>query len=122
MQVEEGPLQYQVPASVPIAPKAVLPEPSGRPDHSRTILAIVATVAGSVTVAWLAFLIWLASKGVSLLLGEPDAAAFVRDGSLGKLQDHACALRNVNCERGYYSTAARKAACPIMIRLALAST
>lgn len=48
-------------------PSAVLPEPSDPPSFSRTTLAIIATVAGSVTLAWLAFLVWLTLKGVSLL-------------------------------------------------------
>jgi hypothetical protein len=42
-------------------------ELSDPPGSSRTTLAIVATVAGSITFAWLTFLIWLAFKGVSLL-------------------------------------------------------
>ena len=45
---------------------AVLPEPSDLPNFSRTTLAIIATVAGSVTLAWLGFLVWLAFKSISL--------------------------------------------------------
>ena len=45
----------------------MLPEPWEAPSFSRTTLAIIATVAGSVTLAWLAFLVWLAFKGISLL-------------------------------------------------------
>jgi hypothetical protein len=48
-------------------PRAVLSELSHPPSFSRTTLAITATVAGSVTLAWLAFLIWLTLKGASLL-------------------------------------------------------
>jgi hypothetical protein len=47
--------------------KPVLREPSDPPSASRMALAIVAMIAGLVTLAWSAFLVWLALKGMSLL-------------------------------------------------------
>jgi hypothetical protein len=49
-----------------ISKPTVLPEPSDPASFSRTTLAIVATFAASVTLAWLTFLVWLAYKGISL--------------------------------------------------------
>jgi hypothetical protein len=47
--------------------KPALREPSDPPSASRMALAIVATLGGLVTLAWFAFLVWLALKGMSLL-------------------------------------------------------
>jgi hypothetical protein len=46
---------------------AKLPERSDPLSTSRITLAIIATFAAAVTLAWLAFLVWLALKGISLL-------------------------------------------------------
>jgi hypothetical protein len=49
-----------------ISKATALPQPSDPPSSSRTMLALVATVAGSITLAWFAFLVWLALKASRL--------------------------------------------------------
>jgi hypothetical protein len=46
---------------------SALPEALDQRSPPRMTLAIVATCAGSVTLAWLAFMVWLIFRGVSLL-------------------------------------------------------
>ena len=48
-------------------PSAIVSEPSDPVSSSRTMLVVIATFAGSVTLAWLTLLVWLAFKGISLL-------------------------------------------------------
>jgi hypothetical protein len=44
-----------------------LPESGRSPDISRLTLVVVITFGSAITLAWLAFLIWLILKAVSLL-------------------------------------------------------
>jgi hypothetical protein len=49
-------------------PKVTGPrETSDLPSSSRVLTLVVATIAGSITLAWIAFLVWLFLKALSLL-------------------------------------------------------